>query len=41
MRDILDLNVKEGRESLSSEEHNLREELKGEVVRLAHMAETS
>ena len=41
MRDILDLDVKEGREGLSSEEHNLREELKGEVIRLVHMAETS
>ena len=41
MKDILDLDVKEGWEGLSSEEHILREELKVEVVRLAHMAETS
>ena len=41
MRDILDLDVKEGREGLSVEEQNLREVLKGEVIQLAHMAETS
>jgi hypothetical protein len=41
MRDILDLDVKEGREGLSSEEQRLREVLKGEVIQLAHMAETS
>ncbi len=41
MRDILELDVKEGREGLSSDEHLLREELKGEVTKLAHLAETS
>jgi hypothetical protein len=41
MRDILDLDVKEGREGLSVEDQNLREVLKGEVIKLAHMAETS
>ena len=41
MRDILELDVKEGREGLSSEEQNLWEVLKSEAVRLAHMAETS
>jgi hypothetical protein len=41
MKDILDLDVKEGREGLSVDEQNLREVLKGEVVQLAHMAETS
>ncbi len=41
MRDILDLDVKEGQEGLSVEEQNLREVLKGEVIQLAHMAETS
>ena len=40
MRDILELDVKEGREGLSSVDHLLREELKGEV-KLAHLAETS
>uniref|UniRef100_A0A2N9GJ10 Reverse transcriptase zinc-binding domain-containing protein n=1 Tax=Fagus sylvatica TaxID=28930 RepID=A0A2N9GJ10_FAGSY len=33
MGDILDLDVKEGRVGLSSEEFNLREELKSEVIR--------
>jgi hypothetical protein len=41
MGDILELDVKEGRRGLSVEEHSLREELKDEVVRLAHMEETS
>ncbi len=41
MGDILELDVKEGRGDLSVEEHTLREELKDEVVRLAHMEETS
>jgi hypothetical protein len=41
MGDILELDVKEGRGALSAEEHTLREELKDEVVRLAHMEETS
>jgi hypothetical protein len=41
MGDILDLDVKEGRGGLSSMEHSLREDLKSEVVRLAHLEETS
>jgi hypothetical protein len=41
MRDILDLDVKEGWEGLSVAEINLREVLKGEVIQLAHMTETS
>ncbi len=41
MGDILDLDVKEGRGGLSSEEHILREKLKSEVVRLVHLEETS
>ena len=41
MGDILDLDVKEGRGGLSSKEHSLREDLKSEVVRLAHLEETS
>jgi endonuclease/exonuclease/phosphatase family metal-dependent hydrolase len=41
IRDILDLDVKEGREGLSPDEQQLREVLKGEVIQLAHMAETS
>lgn len=41
MKEILDLDVKEGQEGLSEDEQNMRELLKGEVVQLAHMAETS
>ena len=41
LRDILDLDVREGRGGLSTEENNLREVLKDEVVQLAHMEETS
>ncbi len=41
MDEILELDVKEGCRGLSSEEHILREELKSEVVRLAHLEETS
>ena len=41
MRDILELDVKEEREGLSSDEYLLREEFKGEVTKLAHLAETS
>jgi hypothetical protein len=41
MRDILDLDVKEGREGLSFDEKNLREVLKSEVVQLAQLTETS
>jgi exonuclease III len=41
MRDILELDVKEGQEGLSSNDHHLREELKGEVTKLAHLAETT
>ena len=41
MRDILDLDVKEGREGFSVIEQNLREVLKGEVIQLAHMVEAS
>ncbi len=41
MRDILELDVKEGQGGLSLDEQQLREALKGEVVQLAHMAETS
>jgi hypothetical protein len=41
MRDILDLDVKEGREGLSEVEQKLREDLKAKVIQLAHMAETS
>uniref|UniRef100_A0A2N9G1G0 Reverse transcriptase domain-containing protein n=1 Tax=Fagus sylvatica TaxID=28930 RepID=A0A2N9G1G0_FAGSY len=41
MRDILNLDVKEGREGLFEVERNLREELKAEVIQLAHMAKTS
>ena len=41
MRDILNLDVKEGREGLSEAGQNLREELKAEVIQLAHMAKTS
>ena len=36
-----DLDVKEGRGGLSLEEYNRREELKSEVVQLAHLGETS
>jgi SNF2 family DNA or RNA helicase len=36
-----DLDVKEGRGGLSLEEYNRREELKSEVVQLAHLEETS
>ena len=41
MRDILDLDVKEGREDLSFDEQNLQEVLITEVIQLAHMEETS
>jgi hypothetical protein len=41
MGEILDLDVKEGSGGLTFEEYNLREELKSEVVRLAHLEETS
>ena len=41
MRDILVLDVKEGREGLSEAKQNLREVLKAKVIQLAHMAKTS
>ena len=41
MRDILELDVKERQEGLSSDEQQLKEVLKGEVIKLAYMAETS
>jgi hypothetical protein len=41
MGEILELDVKEGNGGLSSEDQILREELKCEVVRLAHLEETS
>uniref|UniRef100_A0A2N9J584 UBC core domain-containing protein n=1 Tax=Fagus sylvatica TaxID=28930 RepID=A0A2N9J584_FAGSY len=41
MGKILELDVKEGNGGLSSEDQILREELKCEVVRLAHLEETS
>ena len=41
MREILELDVKEGLEGLSEVKQKLREDLKVEVIQLAHMAETS
>ena len=41
MRELMDLDVKEGLGGLDPEEHHLRDELKYEVARLAHLEESS
>lgn len=41
MGEVLVLDMKEGLGGLSTEDHHLRDELKSEVVRLAHLEQSS